>query len=289
MSITERLANLNLVTVIAIIVILVFIRFILLKQRFVLARTLAEIAESLALALGLVFLLIRPFLIQAFFIPSESMVPTLLISDHIIVNKLVYHFKEPKLGDVIVFKSPKEAGHDEVDYIKRVIGVSGDEVRITPGYVIVRGVPYYHQDLRSEFSHLSPNEDECMAKLTDGKLLIDGKLVKTSDIATAFDSPNAPVQIIPGKVYVNGKTLSEEYTAEDADTSYPDSNTPRKWISINEDGQQIVKIPEGKLLVMGDNRNFSDDARRWGLLDRSRVKGKAMFIFYPFGRLGLVR
>ena len=119
MGITERIANLSIPSVIVIIAILLVLRYALLKQKTQVTKQIAEVAESLAVAMGLVFLIIRPFIVQAFFIPSESMVPTLLIHDHIMVNKFIYRFTEPKLGDVIVFKAPPEASpdHKERDFI----------------------------------------------------------------------------------------------------------------------------------------------------------------------------
>lgn len=286
MSITERLANLNIYTVIGLITVLIAARFILIRQRFAHAKAVAEIAESLALAIGLVFLLIRPFLVQAFYIPSASMVPTLRVNDRILVNKLIYRFREPRLGDVVVFKSPKSAGHNEADYIKRVMGVPGDSVRVTAGYVLIGHIPYYHDDLRIALAPCRKEEDECSVKLQNGKIYANGRQVGCAQVAAAMGKPGASVRVIPGKVYVNGKPLNESYTSEDSDQPYPSELTPKKWIGVDKDGSRVVKIPKGRLLVMGDNRNFSDDARRWGLLDRKRLEGKAMLIFWPLSRLG---
>ncbi|MHB9036745.1 MAG: signal peptidase I [Armatimonadota bacterium] len=285
MSITERLANLSILTVVALVAALIVVRLVMMRQRFAWAKVIAEIAESLALAMGLVFLLIRPFLAQAFFIPSESMVPTLMVNDHILVNKLVYRFREPKLGDVVVFKSPKSAGHNEADYIKRVVGVPGDHVRLTAGYVLVGNIPYYHDDLRDALFAHGIGSETCRVKLTESGVLANGTRIANSEIAGALDKPSSKVRIVPGMVYLNGKPLKENYTAEDTDRPYPNQLTPRKWVRIDKEGREVVEIPKGRLLVMGDNRNCSDDARRWGLLDRTRVRGNAMFVFYPLGRV----
>jgi signal peptidase I len=289
MSITERLANLNIFVVITLVTALIAARLILIRQRFAHAKAIAEIAESLALAIGLVFLLIRPFLAQAFYIPSESMVPTLQINDRILVNKLIYRFREPKLGDVVVFKSPKSADHNEADYIKRVIGVPGDRVRVTAGYVLVGHIPYYHDDLRDAMTIFVKGDQECSVKLQSGKVYVNGKQLTSAEVATTMSKPGAIVRVVPGKVYLNGKPLNESYTAEDTDQPYPSELTPKKWIGVDKDGSRVVKIPEGRLLVMGDNRNFSDDARRWGLLDRKRMQGKAMFIFWPLSRIRWIK
>ena len=65
----------------------------------------AEFCDSLAFAFLLVFLVIRPFVIQAYFIPSESMMPGLIVRDHLIANKFMYFFKEPEFGNVVIFKA----------------------------------------------------------------------------------------------------------------------------------------------------------------------------------------
>src|SRR3990172_1027632 len=114
-NITEWLANLSPWTVVVVIVVLFGLRYALLKLRTQSAKSAAEIAESLAIAMGLVFLIIRPFFVQAFYIPSESMQPTLIgsnearIHDHILVNKTVYRMRDPKHGEIVVFKAPPEA------------------------------------------------------------------------------------------------------------------------------------------------------------------------------------
>jgi len=345
MSITERLANLPIPTVIIIIAVLVGLRFLLLKLKTPASKSMAEVAESLAVAMALVFLLIRPFIVQAFFIPSASMHPTLLERDHILVNKFIYRIHNPRRGDVIVFKSPPAASPEQKDFIKRVIAVPGDTVRITGGHVIIGTQQYNHPALRALLEQLSK------VKIEDGQVYEDNKVISTSDIAALtglppseinvdgdrisiglndYDAenlkmlvlsnmhsvklvdhsiyrdgvkvsnaevaklahqPGAKVKVVPGVVYVNGKALNEPYTAEDPDDVYPggqrDTVDP-SWIVTEKVGKervQEVKIPKGKLLVMGDNRNDSNDARFWGLLDRDRVLGKAMFIFWPLNRI----
>ncbi|MFI7605516.1 signal peptidase I [Micromonospora sp. NPDC049366] len=88
--------------------------------------------KELPILLGvaiLVAVLVRAFVLQTFFIPSPSMENTLKIDDRVLVNKLVYDFRSPHRGEVIVFRAPVEwAGTDDEDFIKRVIGVGGDHV-----------------------------------------------------------------------------------------------------------------------------------------------------------------
>lgn len=276
------------------IAVLLAVRFLLLRQKTPITKSIAEIAESLAVAMGLVFLIIRPFIIQAFFIPSESMVPTLLIHDHIMVNKFIYRFREPARGDVIVFRAPKQADLNpdqpqERDFIKRVIGTPGDEIRIEPGYVMVGDTEFNHQQLREL---LSENTLLGTVKIVNSKtVLVDGHVVTPEEIAAEEGRPNDHVVIVPGRVFVNGKPVKEPYLNEDADEPYPNPNGEmpplydRRYITQNKDGKYVIKIPKGKLLVLGDNRNNSRDARYWGLLDRKRVLGKAMFIFWPLNRI----
>ena len=96
-------------------------------------------------AFALVFGFVRPFILEAFYIPSESMVPTLEVGDRVFVNKFAYRFWEPERGDIIVFRSVEGEGED---LIKRVIGVSGDRVAVRNGALHVNGEPQEESYLR---------------------------------------------------------------------------------------------------------------------------------------------
>jgi len=132
--------------------------------------TAREYAEAFALAI-LLALTVRTFVVQAFKIPSGSMIPTLSIGDHILVNKFVYGIKmpftdwvmvpisQPKRGDVIVFKYPED---ESKDFIKRVVGLPGDVVEVRDKAVYVNDKladtsrtqhtdPTVHQDRRDNF------------------------------------------------------------------------------------------------------------------------------------------
>jgi len=97
---------------------------------------LREYAEALIIAI-LLALVIRAFVVQAFKIPSGSMLQTLEIGDHILVNKFLYFFTNPERGDVIVFKFPQDESRD---FIKRVIGLPGETVEVRGKEVLVNGV-----------------------------------------------------------------------------------------------------------------------------------------------------
>jgi signal peptidase I len=119
-----------------------------------------EIAETIITAVVLA-LLIRAFIIQAFKIPSGSMIPTLLIGDHVLVNKFIYGvkipftdnrilvFKKPGKGDIIVFKFPKDASKD---FIKRVMAVEGDKIESKNKVIFINDKP-----VNEAYSHYSDN------------------------------------------------------------------------------------------------------------------------------------
>jgi signal peptidase I len=175
-----------------------------------------EYSEAFVVAVILA-ILIRALLVQAFKIPSGSMIPTLLIGDHILVNKLLYGIRipftkarwpvlsKPDRGDVIVFVFPEDRTKD---FIKRVVAVGGDTVEIK------------------------------------------NKVV-----------------------YINGKPVASNHAAFYSNDIRPGDLSPR-------DNMAPVKVPEGKLFVMGDNRDYSHDSRWWGFVPVEDVKGEAFLIYY---------
>jgi len=98
-----------------------------------------EFLVIMLVAFVLVFGLIRPFVVEAFRIPSESMVPTLKVGDRVLANKFIYRFTEPARDDVVLFDSVEEGSEDTL--IKRVAGVEGDEIRVQGGTLFVNGEP----------------------------------------------------------------------------------------------------------------------------------------------------
>ncbi len=110
----------------------------------------------------MIAVLIKTFLVQPFWIPSESMLPTIQVNDRVMVNKLAYDLGEPTRGSIVVFRDPREALVDESipeavirsvleavgvrtrgreDLIKRVVGLPGEEVEIKDNHVMINGVP----------------------------------------------------------------------------------------------------------------------------------------------------
>ena len=202
-----------------------------------LRRSILEFVDSGIIALVLVFMIIRPFVVQAFYIPSGSMRPTLLENDKILVNKFVYRFRDPHRGDVVVFKAPPQATPDEKDFIKRLIGLPGDTVEVRDGRVYINDEPL--------------NQDY----VTDG-----GEDAVYEHIRA--DGPESP------------------------DVKHRIQDPPHY-------SMPPTKIQPGRVFVMGDNRNDSNDSHQWGWrdteqLEESRIRGKAEVIFWPPLRIGLI-
>jgi signal peptidase I len=107
-------------------------------------------------AFALVFGFVRPFVVEAFYIPSGSMIPTLEVGDRVLVNKFIYRFEEPERGDVVVFESvePNEDGSRD-DLIKRVVAVGGDEVAVRDGTLFINGEPQDEPYVNGEFPDAS--------------------------------------------------------------------------------------------------------------------------------------
>ena len=172
-------------------------------------NSLRENFSLIAIALVLAFL-IRTFIAEPRYIPSDSMVPTLLTGDRLVIEKISYHFHSPQFGDIIVFHPPEELqnrGYQKNQaFIKRVIGEPGNVVSINTG-----------------------------------------------------------------EVFLDGKSLQEDYIAEPPNQPFPP-----------------VKVPPDNLFVMGDNRNDSNDSRYWGFLPKHNVIGRAVFRFWPLGRIGFI-
>lgn len=116
-------------------------------------ETVKEYGKSILSALILAMFIIT-FVMQAFFIPSESMRPTLEIRDRILVNKLIYRFRDPKRQEIIVFRYPVQPKRK---FIKRVIGVGGDNVEIIKGQVLINGKPLEEDYILSKgYSNYGP-------------------------------------------------------------------------------------------------------------------------------------
>jgi signal peptidase I len=205
--------------------------------------TLREYSESIGVAVAIA-LLLRAFVVEAFQIPSGSMIPTLEVGDHIFVSKFSYgltipftntkvaQLGEPKRGDIIVFKYPLDPS---TDYIKRVVGLPGDALEIRDNELYVNGHavprervprPYKYTDPQGQ----PPQETELWMETLDGR-------------------KHATIQ----------------------ERAHGTRDFPR------------TVVPAGHVFVMGDNRDNSSDSRVWGFVDRDLIKGRALIVWWSRG------
>ncbi len=209
----------------------------------------------------LIVFLLRSFLFEPFKIPSGSMIPTLLVGDLILVNKFDYGIrlpvinhkiianKDPARGDVVVFRYPPDP---RLDYIKRVVGVPGDEVAYLNKVLTVNGrridtrpLPdFYDEDSRRYAQQFS----EKLAGV-EHRILIDK------------DRP----AFIPGAQNFQNSDACR-YTSEGV----------------------TCKVPEKHYFMMGDNRDNSVDSRYWGFVPDRNLVGRAFFVWMNFGNLGRI-
>ncbi len=327
---TETLANLNILWILAIIAALSLIRLAFVYSKSDTARSISEILESGMIAVTLVFLIIRPFVLQAFFIPSPSMEPTLLgnngSGDRILVNKFDYRLHGPHHDDVVVFLAPPAAMEGDPEFIKRLIGLPGDRLEVVAGRLSINGTFHNHGDVRQKLAEAgecgpdasaNPNDDLqafCHIKFAgDGVDVTDNAhhthLVTKERLAEIYTGQkDIPVTIRPGYTLRNGEKLDEPFIAEDPDYDmkiyhgeplkheYGPYQEDYKW-----DGSPITEaeyakeaklptepLPAAEYMMMGDNRNDSNDSTNWGPLAAHRLVGRAQLIFWPPSRLGII-
>ncbi|WP_342316388.1 signal peptidase I [Lysobacter sp. FW306-1B-D06B] len=198
-------------------------------------------------------LILRSFIAEPFRIPSNSMMPTLLTGDFILVNKFTYGLRlpitnkkvvdlgEPQRGDVVVFRPPH---HPNQDWIKRVIGLPGDHIG-------------YH----------------------DNQLTVNGHVLR-----------NFPIGMYQGTGNGAEMTGAEEFRENLLGREH--SVLERTNVAFRDQLEGDWVVPEGQYFVMGDNRDNSDDSRYWGFLPERSLRGKAFLIWMNFdggvdtGRLG---
>ena len=202
--------------------------------------------------------LLRSFLFEPFKIPSGSMIPTLLVGDLILVNKFHYGIRlpvinkkiiannDPARGDVMVFRYPD---NPSIDYIKRVVGIPGDEVSYRDQQLYLNGAlvatqplpDFYNEDNLRYFSQFTENLGS-----QPHRLLVD----RTRQL---FLHPH-------------------------------DSFPYKENCTYNAEGV-TCKVPAGHYFMMGDNRDSSEDSRYWGFVPDANVVGRAFFVWMNFGNV----
>jgi signal peptidase I len=202
-------------------------------------ESLASICTVLAIGL-----FVMTFIFQNFEIPSASMVQTLLIGDHVLVDRISLappakwapftFYRDVRRGDIIVFFKP---GEPDLFLVKRTIGIPGDRIHLRNGVVYLNGV--------------AQNEPQAGMPVSDG------------DPQHAFNAYRDDFPSVPPDEY-NGVTASWAYELP----------------SHIQDGDLVV--PPGKIFAMGDNRTESLDGRYWGFVPRENIVGRPLFVYWSF-------
>ena len=227
------------------------------KHRLIMQPWWLDWTAGLFPVIAVVFLL-RSFLFEPFKIPSGSMIPTLLVGDLILVNKFTYGVRLPVLntrvtagtppqrGDVMVFRYPPKPS---LDYIKRVVGVPGDEVAYLNKRLTINGQPVATA-ARPEFF-----DEDAMRYFKQYEEQLGGRAHRllNDDERPAF---------IPG--------------VED----FPFKQNCRYSVE-----GVVCKVPAGHYFMMGDNRDNSLDSRYWGFVPDRNIVGKAFVVWMNFGNL----
>jgi signal peptidase I len=209
----------------------------------------------------LVVFVLRSFLFEPFKIPSGSMIPTLRIGDLILVNKFHYGVRLPvfntklvannlpQRGDVMVFRYPPQPS---LDYIKRVVGIPGDEV-----------------------AYLNK------------RLTINGKAVPTSVAPEFFDQDG--MRYVKQFAEVQNGHHYNTLNYEDRPAFVPGASDFKNKQNCQYSVEGVVcKVPDGHYFMMGDNRDDSLDSRYWGFVPEANIVGKAFFVWMNFGDLGRI-
>ena len=231
-----------------------------------LLRILNESLDAIVYAGVFVFLLIRPFAIQAFKIPTGSMLQTLQLNDFIVANKAIYRYTDPKRGDIVVFKPPKRAippgQSSDVDYIKRCIGLPGDTVEIRNGILYRNG-----QQVNEPYVFYLDGVGKSVPESERGQYQRDFKLVE-------YRGDYWPLSIY-------GEEVNSEFGRSAPELMVSDLEEMRTLLAL-----PAAKIPPGYYLFMGDNRFNSFDGRGWGLVPREDIIGRSELVWWPPGRWG---
>ena len=208
----------------------------------------------------IVVFILRSFLFEPFKIPSGSMIPTLMINDLILVNKFHYGVRlpvifnkvldnhSPERGDVMVFRYPPQPS---LDYIKRVVGLPGDEVAYLNKSLTLNGKPLVKNALPEFFDEDALRYTKQFEELTGNgthkyRILNDDD--RSSFIQAASDFPF------------------------------------RENCRYSSEGV-VCTVPAGHYFMMGDNRDNSLDSRYWGFVPEKNIVGKAFFVWMNFGNL----
>jgi len=218
-------------------------------------------------------LVLRSFIFEPFRIPSDSMMPTLLDGDFIIVNKYAYGLRlpvinrkvipvgEPQRGDVVVFRYPRDPS---VNYIKRLVGLPGDHVEVRSDRITINGKPV-------PFKIISPYNDGCY---------INMQLAEEHIGNHVHQSMLCPVPLFPSPVTPAGCNRSESRGYYCGGDDNAGGGSPTMDAMVGEGPAFETTVPPGSYFMMGDNRDNSDDSRYWGFVPDDHIRGRAFFIWF---------
>ncbi len=218
---TEGLANLTVKSVLMAVGVMLLI---LVVRRLTETRNRHHdwVVENVQVVLSVVvvvFLIIRPFLFQAFYIPSGSMEPTLMgpvnvggTGDRLLVNKLVYRVSDPDRFDIAVFKAPPVASPDEKEFIKRVIGLPGETIEVVPPRVLVDGKPVLRMTSEGDTEGvLQVSRDSLTPKIQENQVEIDAIFPSYTNAGVVIMArPDAAVVNEGYRVLVDGRVVLED-------------------------------------------------------------------------------
>ncbi len=227
--------------------------------------------------------LMRSFLFEPFKIPSGSMIPTLRIGDLILVNKFIYGVRLPvfnhkiiaislpKRGDVMVFRYPF---NPHIDYIKRVVGLPGDEVRYSNKKLTINGKAIDTVVQPDFFDESTATQaKQFTERFPTGELVTT--TASTSTINTSDNLHNNVHNVLNSDTHSAGVQTQYSFPFQD---------------QCNYSIEGVVcKVPAGHYFMMGDNRDNSEDSRYWGFVPEENIVGKAFFVwmnFTDFKRIG---
>ena len=216
-------------------------------------------------------LLLRAFLFEPFRIPSDSMMPTLVDGDFILVNKFTYGLRlpvinrqvvaigEPERGDVIVFRLPSDPS---VTYIKRLVGLPGDHIEVRGDAIWVNG--------------------QAVAIHATGEYGEDSCYIGFRQAQEMLGKHSHRLMYCPVGVRRPGRCGESREYAECP--VFPEGGDAALLSPVGPDLDYAAVVPAGKLFFMGDNRDNSEDSRRSvGFVPRDNVVGRAVGIWFSLG------